>query len=385
MYYAYKNLLLKNHMSKINSAESIRGLACLAVVFSHLVFTFYPYAHEFESKVPTIKAFEWLYNSPFGFLYSGNAAVFVFFVLSGYVLSYAILNKKKDINKKILSMSVKRYPRLAIPAVISVLICYIVFLVDIDSSHVSNWAASVGAYEGSIFYALYDGAISAFLFGKSQYNWVLWTMQIELFGSFLIFLLCYLSQKSKLVTIIAAALITILGFTVSLKMGFGFFSFVLGMFFYLYGKRINFLVALPMLLVGLYFAGAHNNSASYHLIGSVLNTKTATLLNVLCAPLIVYSILMNDQLSKLLDNKLFVYLGKLSFSMYLLHMMLIYIVGIPIFNYFLNFGFLFSSVLASIIVVVLTIIASIPFSNYVDDLSIKVGKWIENKIMKKAP
>ncbi|MCA4303698.1 acyltransferase [Acinetobacter baumannii] len=372
-------------MSKINSAESIRGLACLAVVFSHLVFTFYPYAHEFESNVPTIEFFERLYNSPFGFLYSGNAAVFVFFVLSGYVLSYAILNKQKDINKKILSMSVKRYPRLAIPAVISVLICYFVFLVEIDSSHVSNWAASVGAYNGSFLYALYDGAISAFLFGKSQYNWVLWTMQIELFGSFLIFLLCYLTQKSKLVTFGAAILITILGFAVSLKMGFGFFSFVLGMFFYLYGKRINFLVALPMLLVGLYFAGAHNNSDSYHLIAAVLNTKTATLLNVLCAPLIVYSILMNEQLSKLLDNKFFVYLGKLSFSMYLLHMLLIYIIGIPVFNFFLNYGFLTSSLIASIVVVFLTIIASIPYSNYVDDLSIKVGKWIESKIMKKAP
>lgn len=370
-------------MSKINSAESIRGLACLSVVFSHLIFTFYPYAHEFESNVPTIEFFVRLYNSPFSFLYSGNAAVFVFFVLSGYVLSYAILNKKKHINKKILSMSVKRYPRLAIPAIISILICYLVFLIDIDSSHVSNWAANVGAYEGSILYALYDGAISAFLFGKSQYNWVLWTMQIELFGSFLIFLLCYLTQKSKVVTIIVAALITILAFTVTLKMGFGFFSFVLGMLFYLYGRRINFLVALPMLLVGLYFAGAHNNSDSYHLIASVLNTKTATLLNFLCAPLIVYSILMNDQLSKLLDNKLFGYLGKLSFSMYLLHMLLIYIVGIPIFNYFSTYGFLISSLIALIIVVFLTLIASIPYSNYVDDLSIKFGKWIESKIMRK--
>lgn len=385
MYYTYKNLLLKNHMSKINSAESIRGLACLAVVFSHLVFTFYPYAHEFNSNVLTIDFFESLYNSPFGFLYSGNAAVFVFFVLSGYVLSYAILNKNKDINKKILSMSVKRYPRLSIPAVISVLICYIVFLLDVDSAHVSSWAASIGSYNGSFLYAFYDGTINAFIFGKSQYNWVLWTMQIELFGSFLIFLLCYLTQKSKIIMFLAAALITLLGFAMSLKMGFGFFSFVLGMYFYLYGKRINILIALPMLLVGLYFAGAHNNSASYQLIASVLSTKTATLLNFLCAPLIVYSILMNEQLSKTLDNPLFVYLGKLSFSMYLLHMLLIYIVGIPVFNYFLNHGFLLSSILASIIVVILTILISIPYSNYVDDISIKVGKWIENKIMKKAP
>lgn len=41
---------------KINAAESIRGLACLAVVLSHLSLAFF---------------------------YSGTGAVFVFFVLSG--------------------------------------------------------------------------------------------------------------------------------------------------------------------------------------------------------------------------------------------------------------------------------------------------------------
>lgn len=64
-------------------------------------------------------------------------------------------------------------------------------------------------------------------------------------------------------------------------------------------------------------------------------------------------------------------------------MLLIYIVGIPIFNYFSTYGFLISSLIASIIVVFLTLIASIPYSNYVDDLSIKFGKWIESKIMRK--
>ncbi|MDH2620875.1 acyltransferase [Acinetobacter baumannii] len=370
-------------MSKINSAESIRGLACLAVVFSHLVFTFYPYAHEFESNLPIIDFFNSLYNSPFGFLYSGNAAVYIFFVLSGFVLSYAILGRNKDINKKIISMSVKRYPRLAIPAIISVLISYFIFQIDVDASNASSWFGNVGTYEGSFLYAIYDGAINAFIFGKSEYNWVLWTMQIELFGSFLVFLLCYLNQTSKLLVLLTSLVFIILGFLVSLKMGFGFFSFVAGMLFYLYGKKINAFIAVPMLLVGLYFAGAHNFSYSYSVIAMILGTKTAILLNVLCAPLVVYSILMNDKLSSLLDNKVFVYLGKLSFSMYLLHMLIIYIIGIPIFNYFYELGFLFSSLIASITVILFTVIASIPYSNFVDALSINVANKIESRIFNK--
>ena len=69
---------------KINAAESIRGLACLAVVLSHLSLTFFSQLHNFgESAVPQYALFAQLHNSPLAFFYSGTGAVFVFFVLSG--------------------------------------------------------------------------------------------------------------------------------------------------------------------------------------------------------------------------------------------------------------------------------------------------------------
>ena len=37
-------------MAKLNAAESIRGIACLAVVFSHLSLSFYPYLHHFDTS-----------------------------------------------------------------------------------------------------------------------------------------------------------------------------------------------------------------------------------------------------------------------------------------------------------------------------------------------
>ena len=67
--------------AKINSAESIRGLACLAVVFSHLAMSFFPFLHHFDPNEKTDLA--WVYaihHLPFGFLYSGDAAVFVFII-----------------------------------------------------------------------------------------------------------------------------------------------------------------------------------------------------------------------------------------------------------------------------------------------------------------
>ena len=43
-----KETHLMQHSSKLNAVESIRGLACLAVVFSHLSLSFYPYLHHFD-------------------------------------------------------------------------------------------------------------------------------------------------------------------------------------------------------------------------------------------------------------------------------------------------------------------------------------------------
>ena len=88
--------------AKINSAESIRGLACLAVVFSHLAMSFFPYLHHFDpNEVTDLAWVDAVHHSPFAFFYSGDAAVFVFFVLSGYVLSYATLRKPEQFHEKI--------------------------------------------------------------------------------------------------------------------------------------------------------------------------------------------------------------------------------------------------------------------------------------------
>ena len=177
--------------AKINAAESIRGLACLAVVFSHLAMSFFPFLHHFDPTETT--DLNWVYqvhHLPLGFLYSGDAAVFVFFVLSGYVLSYAILKKPEQFQSRLKSMMVKRYPRLMIPALTSCLIIWATLsIIDIDSRHVGLWLQAFAQQDFSFKTALYEGTIGAFLFSDSNINWVLWTMTIELMGSFVLFFL----------------------------------------------------------------------------------------------------------------------------------------------------------------------------------------------------
>lgn len=116
-------------MGKIKSAESLRGIACLSVVLSHLSLVFYPQMHNFyKSNLPVSPVLQVIHDSPLSFFYSGTGAVFIFFCLSGYVLSASIESAQNKL-KKIRVSIIKRYPRLAIPAILScvimwVLICF---------------------------------------------------------------------------------------------------------------------------------------------------------------------------------------------------------------------------------------------------------------------
>lgn len=382
-------LITKSHlksMSKINSAESIRGLACIAVILSHISLVFFPVLHNpLINDVPTFAILEWIHNSPFAFLYSGSAAVYVFFVLSGFVLSYACIRDKTRAKQKLFSMAVKRYPRLAIPAIFSSILFWFAFLMPVDTTTVSKWFLDWGTQDKSIFYAAYDGAINSFIFGSPVYNRVLWTMQIELFGSFAVLIILYFSLRSKALFLLSVISFLALSILISTKFFIGMTCFIIGMLIYLYCKPISFKLALPILIIGLYLAGAHNDSSSYNLFISVLGNKTYLFLTAMSGPIIVYSILMNEKISSVLDNPFFVYLGKLSFSMYLLHTGIIYIVGVPLFNLIHDtYGFLLSAFVSAISILIVTFLASMPYSKYIDDLSIKVGRGIEKRISRKA-
>ncbi|WP_288501716.1 acyltransferase [uncultured Acinetobacter sp.] len=369
-------------MSKINSAESIRGLACMAVVFSHMSLIYFPFLHNFDNRESSENLIvNALHHSPFGFLFSGTAAVYVFFVLSGFVLSYAILSKQ-NVNEKILSMAIKRYPRLGIPALIScILIYFVLYLLDVDKSQVSYWIQNYGK-ASTFLNALYEGTVGAFIFGESSLNFVLWTMQVELLASLGLFALLYAyNNSSKYIFFTLSLIIPFLFAPISVKLFLGMFSFMGGMYLYLYGKKIPTFLTIPSLILGLYFAGIHLTSASYSMITSVLGKNSYQLLNFMSGFLIVFGVLFNERVSNLLDNKALVLLGKLSFSIYLIHVICLYAISIPLFNILNEYlGYNLAAILASIFSIVLMLLFANYYSKYVDDLSIKVANKIESKV-----
>lgn len=365
-------------MNKIHSAESLRGIACLAVVFSHLLGVFYPQLHNFyESQLPKFNFAEAIYNSPFAFFYSGTGAVFVFFVLSGYVLTLSSL-KAVDQKKKLRESLIKRYPRLAIPALFSCLIFWGLLQINIDLSRTSEWFQSI-KITPDFLDAFYSGSIGAFIFGENRYNPVLWTMQIELLGSFIIYFTCYL-HKTRFYKYMFLLASVFLSAQISGIAFLGIISFMLGYFLYLFKRSIPEFLSLSLLVFGLYLCGVHNNSDSYSVFFKFLDSRTYNLLNFLGGFFIVVAALKSKAINKILDKKPLLYLGKLSFSIYLIHISIIYIIGVPVFNYAIvnGYNFVVSSIISCVTVLGLTLLMSEIYCRVFDDFAIKLA----NKIAK---
>ncbi len=183
---------------RLECFDAVRGLAALAVVVGHLILTFWP-AVAFRTGPGWELVPAWLQllvRFPGKFLWDGHAAVSIFFVLSGFVLSVAFL--RTGSRTSLSSAAIRRYPRLMLPVCASVLLAYALLKcgamcnqaavahMKVHSGHSHSWLGVYYDFSPDFFAALAEGICGAFV-GTARYNLVLWTMPIELAGSFLVF------------------------------------------------------------------------------------------------------------------------------------------------------------------------------------------------------
>jgi peptidoglycan/LPS O-acetylase OafA/YrhL len=179
---------------KLVPLEGLRGIAAAIVVLYHLVLG---YTQKGVGVVPHGHGpFDVVVQFILGFL-NGGAAVAVFFVLSGFILSLPFARDRAL--SRILVAALKRWPRLAALTTITCVFAWA--LIHLSGSNYQDAASTIGtgwmATHGnapirddslSFLNAVKEGLYNAFLFGDVHFDSPLWTMRIELFGSFAVFL-----------------------------------------------------------------------------------------------------------------------------------------------------------------------------------------------------
>jgi len=196
--------------SRITYLEALRGIGAVQVVLLHFISGFAPGL--MERSVTVMTAARAIHLSPLFFVYDGYSAVFLFFVLSGYVLTPSF---GRQLNRPA-SALVARIARLGVPVLCSALLGYGVFVVfgrlnmPVAQMVNSNWFTLLWNVPPGLATALQDSFVNG-LFnrgfsGKTSVNAPLWTMAWEFYGSVLVFLLVWARARSARFGWIATAL-----------------------------------------------------------------------------------------------------------------------------------------------------------------------------------
>lgn len=369
--------------------EGLRGVAAICVVGYHFVLAFYAFAvwgpgvgDIRHSGLESI-----VFGNPAMVFLSGTFSVAIFFVLSGFVLSIGFFQTggKLEIIKK---LAAKRYLRLMIPALASVLIAYI--LLKSDLSHVneavvlshSPWLTTIWTVTPHLIDALYNGLIGAFVLPNNPYNAVLWTMSLEFLGSLLVFGFLALLGNTRYRPLLYAGLIII-------SFNTWFMPFFAGMILadlYASGRlrqaKRNLLYAIPILLVGLFLGGfpiGELGGTVYQGFAiSSLKLSWLTVYLSLGAILVVGVVLTTTQVANIFKLKWIAVLGKYTFSLYLVHTLILFTLTTGLFVTFhqsWGLGYNRSFVLSTLISIPVLVGATYLFERYVDAKSIKFSSW----------
>ncbi|NKI22956.1 acyltransferase [Paenibacillus dendritiformis] len=325
--------------SKIVYLDGVRGLAACIVVISHFFQVFLPSVFEGKPEIAHFAFEAAAAQTPINLLFNGNFSVCLFFVLSGYVLSYRYFQTADRLH--VCSSAARRYFRLAVPALLSVVVAYLAILAgfgfydDIQGITLSSMPDPFAA-DTSAWVMIKESLFDTFFTYGSEYNPVLWTMTYELFGSFLIFAFLLLLGKRKLRFAVYALLIW--HWIDSYYLGF-----VLGMLLSdLKHSGRNWLAALnrPWIIAVFVIAGIYLGSYPYWapqgtiysiLVWEAPGFSFFEFYHVIGSFLILTALLNPGPMQTLFNRKPFAYLGKISFSLYLVHLTIICSLGSYIF------------------------------------------------------
>lgn len=392
-------------MKKFLHFEGLRGVAAFVVLLAHFKPTFCRNINVtiLDSLGLLNETTRIIADNFLKIFYDGSLPVFIFWFMSAFVISIKLFNPERNRdNKYLIEATSKRYFRLAIPVFFSSLICFILIKTHLfqnsalaeysGTGYVDGWLNKWYHFDEGFFNFLKTTLVEVFASGNSNYNTVLWTMSTELLGSFLCFALFAIFGKNKFRFVLYSIIISFLAIAGIREVSyFNYFVFVCGIMWcdVIHSQDENVYLRKRILLVF--------NSKTFPLL-LLLSGFGVTLFSDTIKPLhqtiyyffnypikaIGFTLLVNNFnfLKNIFSTKPFAFMGKISFSLYLIHIPILFTVGAYLFMY-AGFNPEYKVALVFLIVSVLTILLSYLFTILVDKKSIvisdKVGKYVANK------
>lgn len=322
---------------RLRALDGLRGVAALIVLFSHLSLTLAPLSDVWLSPVALHPAMWsvswWLTSTPLQLMVAGPEAVLVFFVLSGLVVALPVL-RRPDFNW--VAYYARRILRLWLPVAASILFALLLITFvnrtrpDLSSLWVKAWL---------IHDPTWNVVVSAFdpLFGDISLNNPLWTIHWEIIFSLLLpafVAVAVVTRRWWWITLLATLPMVAIGIYFSLAPWMFLPVFLVGT---VIAVRLDALRAwadrrrsspwfaigcAAVTIVSLLLLGLH--WTVWGVLGGPARDQTVTksLEYVGAAGLVVVAIIWTPAI-RLLTTRFVRWLGRISFSLYLVHVPII--------------------------------------------------------------
>jgi peptidoglycan/LPS O-acetylase OafA/YrhL len=377
-------------LHKFRNLDGLRGVAALAVVLAHYAASFYPAMTEMGTQIHSRFDMS-VEGTPFNLFIAGNFAVCLFFVLSGFVLSAKFFRTKSaDV---VISSAARRYLRLMLPALGSLVIIYVLLKIGAFKNLAAAQLTGSGLLAALWHYPMHLGDIinegTVGVFKQSNpvgTNPPLWTLYYELIGSFLIFLILLLFGKLRQRWVFYIAL------CFAFQQSY-YLAFILGIIISDIWHSESAIKAWlgrlswPLLVIGL-FLGAWIYSPTRGTLYNHFSLQdfTPVTLSVLAhtvgASFVIVAALSLASLKRVLETRPVQFLGRVSFSLYLLHFIVIGTYGSYLFNHLIHdYSYNVSFMIMFPLSLTLTFFASALYAKYVDQRSIQIAKSVGDKLI----
>lgn len=371
--------------ARVQALDSLRGLAALSVVFHHCLVAFSEFWAVYESgKQPTSRLVKFLAFSPVHLLWGGLEAVIVFYVLSGFVLTFPFCKPQPPCYTSFL---LKRICRIYIPYFVAIVSAAL--LLNAGSAFrvtgLSPWFNQFWNQPVS-WLAVVD---HLFMLGRAKWNYidpVVWSLVHEMRISLIFPGLVWLIKKVRWQLLVPGTLLFSLvakffmhsiylnGFLSSLLETASYlFLFVAGAELAIHGSQLKsfytrfnsqtkcaFLAVSLALLNARWMVNAHLQAIS------VLMIWTGAIA-------LVAIVSISPRLGLVLGQRSFSFLGRISYSLYLVHIVILF----ALMHWFHN---VVSPVILAMFALPLSLAIATGFHQLVEVPSMNLGRLLEAEV-----